>query len=260
VHIFCQHFLGKINGDFVDLSSALKSLFALFQTNIMNIYTRVRRWCLAIPIVLFSFSQAEAQLRISSGYDLSFTNATTANEILDNFNTANPNAISPFGTFGLSNGLLFGLRYEVEFLGVEASWIYRFDDEEAVVSEIDDVTNSVKLLGRFQTFSFGIDNQFDWFSYGGSVDFNITNIKAKLNEQDSKAQFLKENNYSGTFYLGFSTPRSNQIRLSFRPFVRIPLTNIDYKDLDINLNGETTVTDAQGRPMIFGLRVIFTNG
>lgn len=226
----------------------------------MNIFTLFHRLFITLFILFLFYSKASSQLRINSGYDLSFTNATTANEILDNFNLANPDAINPFGSFGLSNGLLFGVRYELDFLGVEASWIYRFDDEEVVISEIDNVTNSIKLLGRFQTFSFGIDNQFDWFSYGGSVDFNISSIKAELNEQDNKTLFLRENNYSTTFYLGFNTPRSNQIRLSIRPFIKIPLTNIDYKDLDIELNRENTVNDSKGRPMIFGLRVIFTNG
>lgn len=226
----------------------------------MNIISLIRVLCLPLFFTLLLHFNSQAQLRINSGYDLSFTQANTANKILDNNNIANPNAINPFGSFGLSNGLLFGIRYELEFLGIEATWVYRFDDEESVRSEIDGVTNSVKLLGRFQTFSFGIDNQFDWFSYGGSVDFNITNVKAKINEQDNKTLFLKENNYSATFYLGFNTSRSNQIRLSLRPFVKIPITNIDYNALDINLNERTTVNDSQGRPLIFGLRVIFTNG
>lgn len=215
---------------------------------------------LSLCLSLLCSFNLNAQLRINSGYDLSFTTANTANEVLENYNASNPDALSPFGSFGLSNGLLFGLRYEVDFLGVEASWVYRFDDEEVIVSEVGGVTNSIKLLGRFQTFSFGIDNQFDWFSYGGSVDFNITNIKANINEQDNKTLFLKENNYSGTFYLGFNTSRSNQIRLSLRPFIKIPITSIDYDTLDIKLNERSTLNDSQGRPLIFGLRVIFTNG
>jgi len=219
-----------------------------------------RRLTLSLCLFLFSYFNVNAQLRINSGYDLSFSNATTANEILENYNTSNPDALSPFGSFGLSNGLLFGLRYEVDFLGVEATWVYRFDNEEVILSEIDDVTSSIKLFGRFQTFSFGIDNQFDWFSYGGSVDFNISSIKASIDGAETKSLFLKENNYSTTFYLGFNTPRSNQIRLSLRPFIRIPLTNIDYNSFDTNLNEGTTVNDLQGRPLIFGLRIIFTNG
>lgn len=226
----------------------------------MNIISLIRGLLLSIAMLFLSYYHVSAQLRINSGYDLSFSTTNTTNEILDNYNVANPEAVSPFGSFGLSNGLLFGLRYEVEFLGVEATWVYRFDNEEAVLSEVNDVINSIKLLGRFQTFSFGIDNQFDWFSYGGSLDFNITNIKAEINEQNTNVSLLRENNYSATFYLGFNTSRSNQIRLSLRPFVKIPLTNIDYNRLDINLNGETTVNDSQERPLIFGLRIIFTNG
>ncbi len=226
----------------------------------MNTTFLTRRIFLSFAVLLLVFTNLSAQLKISSGYDLSFTNANKANEILSNFNSSNTDAISPFNSFGLSNGLLFGIRYEVEFIGVEANWIYRFDDEEVVLSEVDNTVNSIKLLGRFQTFSFGIDNQFNWFSYGGSVDFNITNIKAKLNEQDSKNLFLKENNYSATFYFGFNTSRSNQIALSIRPFVKIPLTNIDYNDLDINLNENSTVNNSKGRPLMFGLRIIFMNG
>ncbi len=223
-------------------------------------FLKLLRWsCLILPIILLSYN-LNAQLRVNSGYDLGITTNGIANKILSNYNASNPDAIGPFGSFGLSHGLLFGLRYELEFLGVEATWVYRFDDEKAVLSEVNNVTTSTKLLGRYQTFSFGIDNQFDWFSYGGSVDFNLTSIKAKVNEQDSKSLFLKENNYSATFYLGFNTPRSNQIRLSLRPFIQIPITSIDYSALDINLNQSTTVNDAQERPLIFGLRIIFTNG
>ena len=220
----------------------------------------LRGLSIALAIVLLSHSDSSAQLRINSGYDLSFTNASKANEILDNYNLSNLDAISPFSNFGLSNGLLFGLRYEIEFVGIEATWVYRFDDEEAILNEIDNNVTSIKLLGRFQTFSFGIDNQFDWFSYGGSIDFNITKIKAKRDQQDNKTVFLSENNYGATFYLGFNTPGSNAIRLSLRPFVKIPITNIDYNDFDIKLNGESTVNDSQDRPLMFGLRIIFTNG
>ncbi len=226
----------------------------------MNFTSLVRGLLLSLFIFLIFHFDVNAQLRINSGYDLSFTTANTANEILENYNASNPDALSPFGSFGLSNGLLFGLRYEVDFLGLEASWVYRFDDEETTLSEVNDVTGSIKLSGRFQTFSFGIDNQFDWFSYGGSVDFNISSIKANIDGADTKKLFLKENNYSTTFYFGFNTSRSNQIRLSFRPFIKIPLTNIDYDTLDINLNEGSTVNDSQGRPLVFGLRIIFTNG
>jgi len=226
----------------------------------MNTFTLLRQSCLSLAILLFASYSLNAQLRINSGYDLSFTTNSVANKILDNYNATNSEVISPFGSFGLSNGLLFGLRYELEFLGVEATWVYRFDNEKAVLSEINGVTKSTELLGRFQTFSIGIDNQFDWFSYGGSFDFNLTNIKAKIDEQDSKSLFLKENNYSATFYFGFSTSRSNQIRLSLRPFIKIPITSIDYNALDIKLNQGTTLNDSKGRPLIFGLRIIFTNG
>ncbi len=226
----------------------------------MNNSSLARGLLLSLCLLLLSHFTISAQLRINSGYDLSYTNLSTANKILHNYNEANPDALSPFGSFGLSNGLLFGLRYELDFLGVEATWVYRFNDEKVTLSEVDGVTSSTKLFGRFQTFSFGMDNQFDWFSYGGSVDFNISSIKASLNEADNKSLFMRENNYSATFYLGFNTPRSNQIRLSLRPFVKIPITSVDYNTLDINLNEETTVSNSQGRPLIFGLRVIFTNG
>jgi len=220
----------------------------------------LRGSCLSICFLLFFNYNANAQLRINCGYELGFTTNSVANKILSNYNASNPNAISPFGSFGLSHGVIFGLRYELDFLGVEATWVYRFEDEETVLSEIDGVIMSTDLLGRYQTFSFGIDNQFDWFSYGGSIDFNLTSINAKIDNQDNKSSFLKENNYSTTFYIGFNTDRSNQIRLSLRPFIKIPITSIDYEALDINLNQGTTVSDPKERPIIFGLRIIFANG
>lgn len=250
----------NIRLSFEYLVTLSKRHFELLQTNNMNITSLFRGISLFLIIIFSTQFNLNAQLRINSGYDLSFTTTNKANEILDNYNLANPDAISPFTSFGLSNGLLLGVRYEIEFIGVEATWIYRFDDEEAIISEIDGTINSIKLLGRFQTFSFGIDNQFDWFSYGGSIDFNITNIKARRNDQDNNTSFLRENNYEATFYIGFNTSRSNQIRLSLRPFVKIPLTSIDFNDLDIKLNESSTVNNSKGRPLAFGLRIIFTNG
>ena len=226
----------------------------------MNCTSFVRGFLLSLLVLCLTHFTSSAQLKINSGYDLSFTTSNPTDEILENFNTENPNALSSFGNFGISNGLLVGLRYEIDFLGIEASWIFRLNDEETIISEVGDVTTSVELFGRFQTFSFGIDNQFDWFSYGGSVDYNISTIKASLDQVDNKTLYLRENNYSATIYLGFTTPESGLIRLSLRPFVKIPITNIDYNALDINLNGGTTVNDSEGRPLIFGLRVVLTNG
>jgi hypothetical protein len=50
------------------------------------------------------------------------------------------------------------------------------------------------------------------------------------------------------------------MQLSLRPFLKIPISNIDYNDLDIKLNEESTVSDSKGRPLMFGLRLVFTNG
>ena len=72
--------------------------------------------------------------------------------------------------------------------------------------------------------------------------------------------YLNDTNFSTTIYFGFNTPRSNLIRLSLRPYLKIPITNINYQDLDINLNEQATVSDSSGRPLLFGLRIIFTNG
>jgi len=72
--------------------------------------------------------------------------------------------------------------------------------------------------------------------------------------------YLNDRNFSTTIYLGFNTPSANFIRLSIRPYVKIPITSIDYQDLDINLNEQATVSDPSGRPLLFGLRIIFTNG
>jgi len=201
-----------------------------------------------------------AQLRVNSGYDLSYSIPNKLNQILDNYNDLHPNSIQDFGEFHISNGLIFGLRYELDFLGIEANWIYRFSDEETILSESTDGNEGIKLLGRFQTFSFGLDNQFDWFSYGGTLNYNLNRIKANINDQTTKVSFLKEDNYGATFYIGFNTSRSNQIRLSFRPFVSIPLTSIDYSELDLELNETPTVNDSKERPTMFGLRIIFTNG
>jgi len=207
----------------------------------------------------FCFS-VNAQFKINSGYDLDYALPTTLNQILDSYNSQHPEAIQAFDAFHFSNGLLFGLRYEVDFLGIEASWIYRFSDEESVLSESTDSNTGIKLLGRFQTFSFGLDNQFSWFSYGGSVDYNLTRIKANINDQTTKTSFLKDENFGATFYLGFNTSRSNQIQLSLRPFVRIQLTPVNYRQLDLKLNESPTVSDSSDRPFTFGLRIIFTNG
>jgi len=122
----------------------------------MNFITILRRYTIGFYCLFLCHSSTNAQLKINSGYDLGYTTSNTVNQILDNYNAANPDAISSFGGFGISNGFLIGLRYELVFLGVEASWVFRFDDEKAVLSESEAVTTSIDLLGRFQTFSFGM--------------------------------------------------------------------------------------------------------
>ena len=167
----------------------------------MNFFTIIRTFCTGLSFLFLCLTGANAQLKINAGYDIGYTSASTANQILDNFNAANPDAISSFGGFGISNGFLVGLRYELDFLGVEASWVFRFDDEKTVLTETNSVTTSIDLLGRFQTFSFGLDNQFDWFSYGGSVDFNLNNINVRFDEEDNTLSYLNDRNFSSTIYL-----------------------------------------------------------
>lgn len=212
-------------------------------------------FCIGI-LSIFNSTTANAQLKIGTGYDFSYSSYETLNETIANYNAKNPDALIAMKEMHINNGIVFNFRYEIEFVGIEAGWIYRFNESDATLDE----SNTLKLLDRFQTFSLGLDNRISWISFGGSIDYDIRKINAKVNDINSNINYFKDNSLGATIYLGLNTIDNPFTNISFRPFIKIPITDMDYNELDFNMNGENTLNDSKGKPVIFGFKLIFVNG
>jgi hypothetical protein len=200
-----------------------------------------------------------AQFSVKTGYSFNYTNPKTFNSILQAFNT-NSQSTAPYDDLHVMHGLHIGTRYDLPFVALEVGWINRFKNLSTNLN--DNLGNLIeqKLFYRTNSISATLENNYGTFAYGGSINYNLYSVKRKNGDVGSRAKILTANNWSGQLYLSINTSRSHQIRLSIRPFVEIPLSNIPLQEFDQNLNDAGSSEMKNEDALIFGLKILFING
>lgn len=206
-------------------------------------------------------THGNAQLNVTTGYELSYHLADDFNDIIEKFNTQNNFLENDLNDLRIMHGLQLGLQYNIEdFLAFTLTWKYRFKNSQS--SGIDPGTEedvSRNLLIRQNVVSLGFENKFGFAGYGATFDYNRTGFKQEINN-GSKNEISAGHNFTSTFYLSFTSPRSNQLRLSVRPYIQVPWTKLDLSKLDMELNESSGTEKIEEGFMNFGLMLVFLNG
>ncbi len=215
---------------------------------------------LIITVFLFP-SWVSAQFNVTTGYELSYQFSDNFNDIIQKFNTQNDFLDSNLEELKIMHGLQLGLRYEVEnILAFTLGWKYRFKNSTASGTEPTTLTNVKReLFIRQNVLSVGFENQFGFIGYGATLDYNRVGFKQEI-DNNSKKKISTDHHFGSTFYLNFISPRSNQIRLSVRPYIQIPWTKMDLAKLDMELNETVNTEKIEEGFMNFGIMFIFLNG
>lgn len=218
-----------------------------------------------IPVVLFG------QVNIKVGYIGGFTKAPVLNEVVSDFGkrflTNHPtgkmdDALDQFRSL---HGLEIGLRYKLSNVGFELSW-HNMSDKSDVFATLTDKTNfSDKWYLSLTQYSFGIENYFGHLGYGASLGYRTVRMKTDITGAPRKKRTVtNESGYSSKFYLIFQFP-SEKIGIAFKPYVEVPLKNIDISSFDQELNDQLypsyrAITPQEERFFLYGISIVLYNG
>ncbi|MGB4958482.1 MAG: hypothetical protein WBO36_03345 [Saprospiraceae bacterium] len=218
-----------------------------------------------IPVVLFG------QVNIKVGYIGGFTKAPVLNEVVSDFGkrflTNHPtgkmdDALDQFRSL---HGLEIGLRYKLSNVGFELSW-HNMSDKSDVFATLTDKTNfSDKWYLSLTQYSFGIENYFGHLGYGASLGYRTARMKTEISGAPRKKRTVtNESGYSSKFYLIFQFP-SEKVGIAFKPYVEVPLKNIDISSFDQELNDQLypsyrAITPQEERFFLYGISIVLYNG
>ena len=214
-------------------------------------------------VAFFLFSNPiNAQLNITTGYELNYQLANDFNDIIKEFNTQNDFLDENLDELRIMHGLQLGLQYEIEdFLAFTLGWKYRFKNSES--SGIDPNTSEEvrrDLFIRQNVISVGFENKFGLVGYGATFDYNRTRFRQEKNNSNNKEDISSGQNFSSTFFLSFTSSPSNQTKLSVRPYIQVPWSKLNLDQLNMELNESSGTEKIEDGFLSFGLMLIFLNG
>ncbi len=225
-------------------------------------------FCCLTSLILFSLLlvpiSIQAQINLKTGYSISYANPNIVNDILDGFNQTNDDWLDKsFKSMHIMHGMDVGMRYKTyDVVGIELGWSNKFS--KSIAEGIDPVNNESyyrKLNYNQNQFMFGLESLVNnrW-GFGASIDYNLVNVKLKRATGSSKSKIVKDNNWSSHFFITYHTKPGNGVSLGIRPFVIIPWTKIDYRDLSNELNETNSTEKLEGDFPFFGIAFLFFNG
>ena len=216
---------------------------------------------LIITLGLFTPKVLFGQFNISTAYEIGYHQTDAFNDIIKKYNTETSFLEQEMDELRIMHGLQLGLYYNYEDLvGLFLNWKYRFNNTSS--SGTDPTTMAVfskDLFVRQNVFSLGLENNFGFIGYGATIDYLLSGVKIE-NNNTSKRNIFTESNYASTFFISLNSRKTNQIRISLRPYIQIPWTKYDLHKLDMELNESTSTEKIEEGQMNFGLMIVFRNG
>ncbi|MFT4667670.1 MAG: hypothetical protein ACI8YQ_003983 [Polaribacter sp.] len=214
---------------------------------------------LSISFLLLSSISANAQMHFKVGYTPAYLEPEENNKLLQSYNERNPWLRETFDDLNWIHGLDVGLRYRIGFVALEASWRASFANKNAEGRL--PTTNAAfqkKLIYRFNTYTFGLENYIGPVGLGVSLGYNRMTMKERTT--DDRIDILKTDQWIGTIYLGLYTNHDGTISFALRPFVQIPIDQFDISKLADNLGEPDSGELLEKNYMTFGLSLVIFNG
>ena len=209
-------------------------------------------------------TQSNAQFNIKTGYSFSYNSPEVSSKLFSDFNEANDAWLdNKYKDFRWMHGFHLGGRYRIaETVGIELGWVTKLDktDAKGIIPANGEDYYKEYFFSHNQ-IHFALETLFsEHLGIGASVNYDFLTIKARNESKGSKSKVLKENNYSSNFFITYYTTPNNGVRFGLRPYVRVPWTKINYRDLSNDSNEATETKTLSDKTMHFGISLLFFNG
>ncbi len=211
-----------------------------------------------------------AQFNVKVGYALAYTPANTTNSLIGQFNNVFDTqsiAGDPMKDLQFLHGLSVGVRWKYEFVSWELEWENLSRSREAVGEfPTTDEPFSEKYYFTVNSIGTSIESIFGRFGIGVGAGRRQFRIKEDSANFDRRRDVLldKPNQYYVKPFIAIHLGGGSQVGFAIKPYINIPLTNVDITDLaeDMNLRPGVQVDNPTEKESLwlFGVHFTFYNG
>lgn len=216
-------------------------------------------------LLLTSPALLVAQLNFKVGYTASFFNLEANDGILERFNAARPYLDDVWDPVGFINGVDLGLAFQSDLIGLEAGYELKFGQRSAEGIP----------PGATESFQDRVFYNLQGFYVGGKVGYEILFAGVNLmqnrlqmsflnDDLDDRLTILRDNYQSLQFYLSLEPNPDDPFRFSIRPFVEIPVGNVNLREaaefLEPDFAADAPADFYEERWVQYGIRIVFLNG
>ncbi|MDZ7877632.1 MAG: hypothetical protein U5L45_08175 [Saprospiraceae bacterium] len=209
-------------------------------------------------------SPALAQMNSIAGYNYTRTNPKILNQIIDNYNAANPSLAQPMRHLPASNGMNLGIRYRFPYVAAEFVWSTRTARARDQVISTDRTAYQNIISLRNQVFSLGGDIHYGGLGIGGTFDINRIQVRKERSTDATKEILLTNNSLTNHIYLIFDIPVNTGLSISIRPYVQIPSKKVNLHAVEKKFNPDIAIVtspDAYNQRFFnYGISFSFVNG
>lgn len=215
-----------------------------------------------ITLVVFVMSTSISstlfgQFGIKVGYAGTFFEAEQTRQIINEFNILNPRLESKLKPMYFTNGVNLGARYQLSRnTALNLDWVGTFDFKTAEGLTNKGVESTMQLNTGVHSIKAGMDFFFGPVGLGGSLDFQLMNMRLTVDDVVNK--LINTHRFAYTLYGELNFLSNNSITGSIRPFIQLPLANFDVSPLATAL--DVSDLDTQDAFWSWGVTVIFING
>lgn len=204
-----------------------------------------------------------AQLNLQVGYNGAYFQPEVTNKILVDFDANNPDWDNPLGEVKWMTGLVAGLNYRIDDLGLSLTW-YNQNNTPKASGTINDEEQFLDLFIRNNSYSFGVQGYLDFFSVGAAIEYQNFVVKSEDTAMTERTTIVNENTFAGRVFLDFALARGAVSAIHIRPYVQFPFNEINVFTLEQALNPEAAINsnaaDFNEKLMHFGISLYFSNG
>jgi len=208
--------------------------------------------------ILASFTlltlNVDAQMNFETGYSFAYVLNAPVNSDIETFNISHPEFSSKLKPLTNFSGIPFALRYRFDPVAIKFLGQMNFQSTKA-----SNETDSQRLNYNYSMYGTGIEFFIASLSLGTNLLYNDLKIKNTVNGE-SEGNILDENFFSLQAYFALNTANGGNVNLSFRPFINIPLSEINISSISNHLSTHANPVDSFEKIWTIGIQLILLNG
>lgn len=207
----------------------------------VNLRKKVKRIGIIFFFILLIVPYTYSQVNSEIGYTISYFPLKTTNTIIDLYNKGanlgeEETVLKSIKPMHFLNGFNVGLSYRFGGLKVGGFWNNMSANRIGTRGNVkNNIGNEKSIYLNVNTISFGTELLVNYIGIGASLDYNMSSIKTKLNNNSSKVLLSNDTKYafySNKVYLILYLRATDRFAIELKPYISFPWQRQDVSELD----------------------------